>query len=82
LFTLIEVLWLAVKERRVLIAISSIIVLLVVTIVRTVCNMRGDGAMRSIIIKSINVSFDIVYTMSVNIASGALLDKVFQYLSV
>lgn len=44
--------------------------------------MRGDGAMRSIIIKSINVSFDIVYTMSVNIASGALLDKVFQYLSV
>ena len=59
MFTLIEVLWLAVKERRVLIAISSIIVLLVVTIVRTVCNMRGDGAMRSIIIKSINVSLNL-----------------------
>lgn len=70
------------QERRVLIAISSLIVLLVVTIVRTVCNMRGDGAMRSIIIKSINVSFDIVYTMSANIASGALLAKVFQYISV
>jgi len=71
-----------VQERCALIAISSFIVLLVVTIVRTVCNMRGDGAMRSIIIKSINVSFDIVYTMSANIASGALLTKVLQYISV
>lgn len=70
------------QERCALIAISSFIVLLVVTIVRTVCNMRGDGAMRSIIIKSINVSFDIVYTMSANIASGALLTKVLQYISV
>ena len=70
------------QERCALIAISSFIVLLVVTIVRTVCNMRGDGAMRSIIIKSINVSFDIVYTISANIASGALLTKVLQYISV
>lgn len=70
------------QERRVLIAISSLIVLVVVTIVRTVCNMRGDGAMRSIIIKSINVIFDIVYTMSANIASGALLAKVLQYIGV
>lgn len=70
------------QEKRVLIAISSLIVLLVVTIVRVVWNMRGDGAMRSIIIKSINVIFDIVYTMSANIASGALLAKVLQYIGV
>lgn len=58
-------------------AIISLIVILVVTVVSARDNMRGDEAMSSKKIYK-SVILDIFHTMSANIAGGALLAKILQ----
>lgn len=66
------------QGQSALIAISSLIVLLVVDIVRTEDCVGGDDAMVNKADKFINISMDILHTMSGNIAGGALLAKALQ----
>lgn len=66
------------QGQSALIAISSLIVLLVVAIVKTEDYVRGDDAMVNKVGKFINISLDILYSMSGNIAGGALLAKALQ----
>lgn len=63
------------QELSVPIAIVSLIVLLVATVVSARDNMRGDEAMSSKKIYK-NVILDIFHTMSANIVGGALLAKI------
>lgn len=69
------------QEQGALIVISSLIVLLVVDIVRTEDYVRGDDTMVNKVNKFINIRLDILYTMSGNIAGGALLAKAPQYIN-
>lgn len=57
------------------IAISSLVVLIIVVVFRTVLETKGDDAMGNIVKVIINICLDLVCTMSVNIAGGALLAK-------
>ena len=66
------------QGQSVLAAISSLIALLVVSIVKTEDHVRGDDAMVNKASKFINISLDILYTISGNIAGGALLAKALQ----
>mgnify|MGYP000234996207 CR=1 FL=1 len=66
------------QGQSVLAAISSLIALLVVSIVKTEDYVRGDDAMVNKASKFINISLDILYTISGNIAGGALLAKALQ----
>lgn len=66
------------QGQSALIAISSLIVLLVVDIVRTEDCVRGDDAMVNKASIFFDISLDILHTMSGNIAGGALLAKVLQ----
>ena len=65
--------WLAVQGLLVPIAISSLIVLFTVLI-----KAKGDDDMGSKVKEFISVNLDILYTMSTNIAGGALLAKTLQ----
>lgn len=66
------------QGQSALIAISSLIVLFVAAIVKMKDYERGDDAMGNKVKKIINISLDILYTMSGNIAGGALLAKALQ----
>lgn len=70
-----EVLWLAVQGLTTPIAISSLIVLTITTIAKTLMKVKGDDAMGNKIKEFMNMSLDILYTMSANLAGGALLAK-------
>lgn len=70
--------WLAVQGLLVPIASSSLIVLFTVSVVKSVIKAKGDDAMGSKVKEFISVNLDILYTMSANIAGGALLAKTLQ----
>ena len=75
LFIILEVFWLAVQGLVAPIAISSLVVLFTVSVVKIVIKAKGDDAMGSKVKEFVSVVFDILYTMSANLAGGALLAK-------
>lgn len=71
--------WLAVQGGVVApIAISSLVVLFTVSVVKIVIKAKGGDAMGSKVKEFVCVNFDILYTMSANLAGGALLAKTLQ----
>lgn len=74
--------WLAVQEVVAPIAISSLVVLFTVSVVKIVIKAKGDDVMGSKVKESVSVIFDILYTMSANLAGGALLAKTLQRIIV
>ena len=74
--------WLAVQELVALIAISSLVVLCTVSVVKIVIKAKGDDAMGSKVKEFVCVIFEILYTMSANLAGGALLAKTLQRIIV
>lgn len=55
------------------IAISSLVALLGVSIVKAMKKVKGDDAMGDKKKEFVNVSLDVLFTMSANLAGGALL---------
>ena len=55
------------------IAISSLVALFVVSIVKAMKKVKGDDAMASRKKEFVNVSLDVLFAMSANLAGGALL---------
>ena len=82
MFTILEVFWLAVQGLVGPIAISSFVVLFAVSVVKIVIKAKGDDAMGSKVKESVSVIFDILHTISANLAGGALLAKTFQAIIV
>ena len=82
MFTILEVFWLAVQGLVAPIAISSLVVLFTVSVVKIVIKAKGDDAMGSKVKEFVCVIFDILYTMSTNLAGGALLAKTLQRIIV
>ena len=74
--------WLAVQGLVAPIAISSLVVLFTVSVVKIVIKAKGDDAMGSKVKESVSVIFNILYTMSANMAGGALLAKTLQRIIV
>ena len=70
--------WLAVQGLAVPITISSLATLFVVAVVKTLLKVKGDDAMENKVKGFINMGLDILYTMSANLAGGALLAKALQ----
>lgn len=70
--------WLAVQGLLVPIVISSLIVLFTASVVKSAIKAKGDDAMGSKVKEFISVNLDILYTMSANLAGGALLVKTLQ----
>lgn len=64
------------------IAISSLLVLFTVSVVKIVIKAKGDEAMGSKVKEFVCVIFDILYNMSTNLAGGALLAKTLQRIIV
>ena len=65
--------WLAVQGLVAPIAISSLVVLFIVSVVRIVIKAKGDDAMGSKVKEVVCVIFDILHIMSANLADRALL---------
>lgn|GEM_PF-3239376 len=78
LFIILEVFWLAVQGLVATLAISLLVVLFTVSAVKSVIKANGDDAMESKIKEFVSVVFSILYTMSANLAGGALLAKALQ----
>lgn len=74
--------WLAVQELAAPIAISSLVGLFTVSVVKIVIKAKGDDAMGIKMKEFVSVAFDILYTMSANLAGGALLAKTLQRIIV
>ena len=74
--------WLTVQGLVAPIAISSLVVLFIVSVVKIVIKTKGDDAMGSKVKEFVSVIFDILYTMSANLACGALLAKTLQRIIV
>ena len=74
--------WLAVQGLVAPIAISSLVVLFTVSVVKIVIKAKGDDAMGSKVKEFISVIFDILYTMNANLAGGALIAKTLQRIIV
>lgn len=74
--------WLAVQGLVAPIAISSLVVLFTVSVVKIVIKAKGDDAMGSKVKESVSVIFNILYTMSANLAGGALLAQTLQRIIV
>lgn len=74
--------WLAVQGGVAPIAISSLVVLFTVSVVKIVIKAKGDDAMGSKVEEFVCVIFDILYTLSANLAGGALLAKTLQRIIV
>lgn len=74
--------WLAVQGLVAPIAISSLVVLFTVSVVKIVKKAKGDDAMEIKVKEFVSVIFDILYTMSANLACGALLAKTLQRIIV
>lgn len=60
------------------IAISSLVALVIVSIVKAVKKVKGDDAMGSRRKEFVNTCLDVLFTMSANLAGGALLTKALQ----
>ena len=75
---MVEVFWLAGQGLAAPIAISTLVTLFVVAIVQTLIKAKGDDAMGNKMINFANMGLDVLYTMSANLAGGALLTKVLQ----
>lgn len=82
LFTIFEVLWLAVQGLVVPIAISTLVVLFAVSLAKVVLKAKGDDAMRSKVKELMSMNLDVLYTMSANLAGGTLLAKALQMIIV
>ena len=82
MFTILEVFWFAVQGLVAPIAISSLVVLFTVSVVKIVIKAKEDDAMGSKVKEFVCVIFDILYTMSANLAGGALLAKTLQRIIV
>ena len=82
MFTILEVFWLAVQGLVAPIAILLLVVLFTVSVVKIVIKAKGDDAMGSKVKEFIGVIFDILYTMSANLAGGALLVQTLQRIIV
>lgn len=74
--------WLAVQGLVAPIAISSLVVLFTVSVVKIVIKAKGDDTMGSKVKEFVCVIFDILYTMSAKLAGGALLAKTLQRIIV
>lgn len=74
--------WLVVQGLVAPIAISSLLVLFTVSVVKIVIKAKGDEAMGSKVKEFVCVIFDILYNMSTNLAGGALLAKTLQRIIV
>lgn len=74
--------WFAVQGLVAPIAILSLVVLFTVSVVKIVIKAKGDDAMGSKVKEFVSVIFDILYTMSANMAGGALLAKTLQRIIV
>ena len=75
MFTIFKVFWFAVQGLVAPIAISSLVVLFTVSVVKIVIKAKGDDAVGSKVKELVCVIFDVLYTMSANLAGGALLAK-------
>lgn len=64
------------------IAVSSLVVLFIVSVVKIVIKAKGDDAMGSKVKEFVCVFFDVLYTVSANLAGGALLAKTLQRIIV
>ncbi len=71
-------LWLAEQGLVAPIAISSFALLLTILIVKLMIKVKGDNMMENKVKEMISASFEILYTMSANLAGGALLAKALQ----
>jgi len=69
------VLWLVEQGLVAPIAISSFALLLTILIVKLMIKVKGDNMMENKAKEMISASFEILYTMSANLAGGALLAK-------
>ena len=65
--------WLAVQGLITPIAISSLVALVIVSIVKAVKKVKGDDAMENRKKEFVNTGLDVLSTMSANLAGGALL---------
>lgn len=70
---MIEVFRLAVQGLVAPIAISSLVALVIVSIVKAMKKVKGDDAMGNRKKEFVNTVLDILFTMSANLAGGALL---------
>ena len=70
---MIEVFRLAVQGLVAPIAISSLVALFGVSIVKAMKKVKGDDAMGDKKKEFVNVSLDVLFAMSANLAGGALL---------
>ncbi len=68
-------LWLVEQGLVAPIAISSFALLLTILIVKLMIKVKGDNMMENKAKEMISASFEILYTMSANLAGGALLAK-------
>ena len=68
-------LWLVEQGLVAPIAISSFALLLTILIVKLMIKVKGDNMMENKAKEMISTSFEILYTMSANLAGGALLAK-------
>ena len=75
---MLEAPWLALQGLVAPIAISSFALLLTILIVKIVIKVKGDNMMENKAKEIISASFEILYTMSANLAGGALLAKALQ----
>ena len=74
--------WLAGQGLVAPIAISSLVVLFTVSVVKIVIKAKGDDAMGSKVKEFVCVIFGILYTIGANLAGGALLAKTLQRIIV
>lgn len=70
---MIGVFKLAVQGLVAPIAISSLVALVIVSIVKVMKKVKGDDAMENRRNEFVNTSLDVLLNMSVNLAGGALL---------
>lgn len=68
-------LWLVEQGLVAPIVISSFALLLTILIVKLMIKVKGDNMMENKAKEMISASFEILYTMSANLAGGALLAK-------
>ena len=60
------------------IAISSLVALIIVSVVKAMKKVKGDDAMENRKKEFVNTGLDVLATMSANLAGGALLAKTLQ----
>lgn len=70
--------WLAEQGLVAPIAISSLVVLFIVSVIKIMIKTKGDDAMKSNVKGLISVGLDVLYNMSVNLVGGVLLAKTLQ----